>query len=89
MRGRDFLVTATALASLRGDACRASWSLAVERDSIWTRTQGAWVLSLHVRDRGRRIATRPEVRRCKAQAASLTVDTALAVELGAGWPLER
>ena len=88
MRGRDFLVTATALASLRGDACRASCSLAVERDSIWTRTQGAWVLSLHVRDRGR-ISTRPEVRRCKAQAASLTVDTAPAVELGAGWPLER
>ena len=83
------LVTAAALATLRGDARRASRSLAVERNSIWTRSQGPWVLFLHVRDRVRRILTRDEVRHCKAQAASLTVDTALAAELGDAWPLER
>jgi hypothetical protein len=57
--------------------------------SIWTRNQGPWVLSLPVRDRARRILTRDEVRRCKAQAAPLTVDTARAAELGDAWPLER
>jgi hypothetical protein len=86
MRGRDVLVTAAALASPRGDARRASLSLAVECNSI--RTQGTGLPSLHVRDRVRRIPTRNEVRRCKAHAASLTVDTALAAELGDGWPLE-
>ena len=83
------LITAAALASPRGDARRASRSLAVEGNSIWTRDQGAWVLSVHVRHRVRRILTRDEVRHCKAQAASLTVDTALAAELGDAWPLER
>ncbi len=87
--GRDFLVTAAALASLRGDARRASRSLAVERNSIWSRNQGPWVLSLHVRDRVRRILTRNQVRHCKAQAASLTVAIARAAELGDAWPLER
>jgi hypothetical protein len=57
--------------------------------SIWTRNQGPWVRSLPVRDRVRRIPTRNEARHCKAQAASLTVDTALAAELGDAWPLER
>jgi hypothetical protein len=36
----------------------------------------------------RRILTHDEVRHCKAQAASLAVDTALA-ESGDAWPLER
>lgn len=84
--GRDFLVTAAAPASLRGDIRRASQSLATERNSVWTRTQGPRVLSLHVRDRVRRIPTRNEVRNCNAQAASRTVDTALAAELGDAWP---
>jgi hypothetical protein len=83
---RDFLVTAAALASLRRDSRGAPRSLAAERNSIWTRTQGPWVPSLHVRGRAGRIPTRNELRNCKAQAASLTVDTALAVELGYGWP---
>jgi hypothetical protein len=87
--GRGFLHTAAAIASLRGGARRASRSLAVECNGIWTRNQGPWVVSLHVRDRVRRILTRDEVRHCKAQAASLTVDTALAAELGDAWPLER
>lgn len=87
--GRDLLVTAAALASIRGDAPRASRSLAVERNSIWTTNQGPWVLSRPVRDRVRRILTHDEVRHCKAQAASLTVDTALAAKRGDAWPLER
>jgi hypothetical protein len=65
------------------------WSLAVERNSIGTRAQGPGVLSRPVRDRVRRIPTRNEVRHCKAQAASLAVDTAPAAELADAWPLER
>jgi len=86
---RNFVVTAAALASLRGDVRRASGSLAVERSSIRTRAQAPRVPSHPVRERVRRIPTRNAVRHCNAQAASLAVDTALAAELADDWPLER
>ena len=86
---RDLLVTAAALALQRGDPHRASQLLAVRRDTHWTRSPESWALYLHVRDRLRRILTRDEIRYCKAQGASLTVDTALAEELGDAWPLPQ
>jgi tetratricopeptide (TPR) repeat protein len=87
---RDLLVTAAALALLRGDARRASRLLAVEHDSLWTRHQCSWALYLHVRDQVRRVLTHDERRDCIAEAASLTIDAALAAELGDGaWSLER
>jgi predicted ATPase/class 3 adenylate cyclase len=86
---RDLLVTAAALAARRGDPRRASQLLAVERESLWTRQPASWALYLQVREQVRHILTRDEVRDCKAQAASLTIDTALAEELGDAWPLER
>jgi hypothetical protein len=104
LMARDLLVTVAALALLRGDARRASRLLAVERDSLGAtalpRAPGrapptvgspsSWALYLHVRDRVRHILTRDERLDCIAQAASLTVDTALAAELGDdAWPLER
>jgi predicted ATPase/DNA-binding SARP family transcriptional activator len=85
---RDLLVTAAALALLRGDPRRASRLLAVERASLLTRSPSSWALYLHVRDEVRHLLTRDEATQCKAQAASLTVDTALAEELGDAWPLE-
>jgi predicted ATPase/DNA-binding SARP family transcriptional activator len=86
---RDLLVVAAALALLRGDACHASRLLAVERDSLWTRTPSTWALYVHVRDQVRHLLSHEEIAQCKAEAASLTVDTALAAELGEDWPLER
>ncbi len=86
---RDLLVTAAALALCRGDPHRASQLLAVKRDTHWTRSPESWALYLHVRDQVRRILTRDEVRDCKAQGASLTIDSALASELGGAWPLQR
>ena len=86
---RDLLVTAAALALFRGDPRRASCLLAVKRDTHWTRSPESWALYVHVRDRVRRILTRDEVRECRARGASLTVDTALAAELGDAWPLEH
>jgi predicted ATPase/class 3 adenylate cyclase len=87
---RDLLVTAAALALLRGDARRASRLLAVEHDSLWTRHQCSWALYLHVRDQVRRVLTHDERRDCIAEAASLTIDAALAAELGDdAWSLER
>jgi predicted ATPase/DNA-binding SARP family transcriptional activator len=86
---RDLLVVAAALALLRGDLRRASRLLAVERDSLWTRTPSTWALYVHVRDQVRHLLSHEEATRCKAQVASLTVDNALAAELGDAWPLER
>ena len=86
---RDLLVTAAALALRRGDPHRASQLLAVKRDTHWTRSPESWALYLHVRDQVRRILTSDEVRHCKAQGASLTIDSALAAELGEAWPLQQ
>jgi predicted ATPase/class 3 adenylate cyclase len=86
---RDLLVTAAALALRRGDPHRASQLLAVKRDTHWTRSPESWALYVHVRDQVRRILTSDEVRHCKAQGASLTIDTALAAELGEAWPLQQ
>jgi hypothetical protein len=47
------------------------------------------VPGLHVREQVRQVLTRDEARHCQAQATSLTVDTALAAELGDAWPLEQ
>jgi predicted ATPase/class 3 adenylate cyclase len=87
---RDLLVTTAALTLVRGDPRRASKLLAVERHNLWTRDPCAWALYLHVRDQLRRVLTRDERRDCIAQAASLTIDAALAAELGDdAWPPER
>jgi hypothetical protein len=47
------------------------------------------VPGLHVREQVRQVLTRDEARHCQAQATSITVDTALAAELGDAWPLEQ
>jgi predicted ATPase/class 3 adenylate cyclase len=86
---RDLLVTAAALALLRGDPRRASRLLAVQRNSLWTRSPCSWALYLHIREQVRKVLTRDEARHCQAQATSLTVDSALAAELGDAWPLEQ
>jgi hypothetical protein len=82
------LIVAAALAFLRGDASHASRLLAVEHESLWARDPCSRTLYLHVRDPVRNSLTREQATRCKAEAASFTVDTALAAELGDAWPLE-
>ena len=47
------------------------------------------VPGFHVREQLRQVLTGDEARHCQAQATSLTVDTALAAELGDAWPLEQ
>jgi predicted ATPase len=82
---RDLLVAAAGLAYLRGDAHRACILLAVERDSLFTRSPATWALYKHYRDLTRAALTREELDLCKAEARTLTVDGALTQELGDTW----
>jgi predicted ATPase len=82
---RDLLIAAAALAFLRGDTHRASVLLGVERERMFPRSPGCWALYIHYRDLARKALTREELDTCKAEARNLTVDQALAQELGDAW----
>jgi predicted ATPase len=82
---RDLLITAAALALLRGDTRRASVLLGVERERLFARSPGTWALYIHYRDQTRKALTRDELDTCKSEARNLTTDEALAQELGDAW----
>jgi hypothetical protein len=82
---RDLLITAAALAFLRGDTHRASVLLGVERERMFARSPGTWALYIHYRDQTRQALTREELDTCKTEARTLTTDQALAQELGDAW----
>jgi predicted ATPase len=82
---RDLLITAAALAFLRGDTHRASVLLGVERERTLPRSPPTWALYIHYRDQCRKLLTREELDTCKAEARDLTADQALAQELGDAW----
>src|SRR5262249_6053968 len=82
---RDLLITAAALAFLRGDTHRASVLLGVERERLSARSPGTWALYIHYRDQTRKTLTREELDTYKAEARNLTIDEALAQELGDAW----
>src|SRR5262245_24309999 len=84
---RDLLITAAALAFLRGDTHRASVLLGVERERLFARSPGSWALYIHYRDQTRKALTREELDTCKTEARNLTIDQALAQELGDAWEL--
>jgi hypothetical protein len=57
-----------ALAYRRGDPHRACVLLAVERDSLFTRSPATWALNKHYRDQTRVALTREELDFCTAEA---------------------
>jgi hypothetical protein len=68
---RDLLITAAALAFPRGGTNRASVLLGVEREQLFARSPGTWVLSVHYRDQTRKALTREELDTCKTEARDL------------------
>jgi hypothetical protein len=84
---RDLLITAAALAFWRGDIHRASVLLGVERERLFARSPGSWVLYTHYRDQTRKALSREELDACKAEARELTIQEALSQELGEAWEL--
>jgi hypothetical protein len=82
---RDLLVTAAALAFLRGDTHRALVLLGVERERPFARSPATWALYIHYRDQTRKALSRDEIDICKSEARELTTDQALAQELGDAW----
>jgi predicted ATPase len=78
---RDLLIAAAGVAYLQDDPFRCATLLAVEEETLATRSPGTWRLYLHYRALARARLSTGDVGRARRAARSLTVQGALAEEL--------